>query len=103
SLVYKDRLTMVGDAATSTSDEQGAIVASRVVWTTWAILSILAFFFVYRFAMSVPFWDEWQVTVPFIVGEKELSPETLWEPHYEHHLVVPLLIFITLDQVFDHN
>lgn len=48
--------------------------------------------FILRFGTNVPYWDEWLDTVPFLTGNRDLTIQELWKPHFEHRILLPRLI-----------
>ncbi|MBS0263601.1 MAG: hypothetical protein JSS02_16790 [Planctomycetes bacterium] len=77
--------------------------ATRFVWATWALMTLVTGAMVYWLGIRIPFWDEWDATVPFVTGEWPVTWSALWGSHNEHRIVLPRLILAGLDQLTDHN
>jgi len=66
-----------------------------VVWSVFAGMSLLVLFYVGRFGVNVPFWDEWCM-VSVYSGATRCSLAWLWKPHNEHRIFLPRLIQVVL-------
>lgn len=60
----------------------------------------LSFNFVLRFAVDVPFWDQWEL-VPQLekLAQGDLGFSDLIAPHNEHRIVVPRALMLLLSQL----
>lgn len=83
----------------------------RRIWTLWLPLFLiilpgaLAFLFIHRFAVNVPFWDQWEF-IPTLRLFRQGDPnwlEATWRPHVSHRLFLPKLIFLGLAQLSNWN
>lgn len=65
---------------------------------------VIALCFVYRYAVNVPFWDEWDM-VPFIVHlhTGTVSFADFWEQESAHRLVMPRIIISALEGFTHYN
>ena len=63
--------------------EKNAFPASAFIWGVWALMTLIALRFGWRYGSPVPFWEEW-LYVPYAVGETPISLSWLWEQHAEH-------------------
>jgi hypothetical protein len=71
----------------------------------YALIFIILFWLVARFAVNVPYWDQWDFA-QYLIGfyEKKLSlPEFLFIQHNEARLVFPFLIEIILGYFSNYN
>ena len=66
---------------------------SVIVWTTWALLLVIAFVYVYRYGTNVPSWDDWDI-VPAMAGEQPITASWLWSQHNEHRIPIARLIML---------
>jgi len=69
-----------------------------------AIPSWVAFNYIYRFGVDVPFWDQWQL-IPYLEdwANGTLSVAKLFAQHNEHRIFFPRLVMIILAQLSNWN
>jgi hypothetical protein len=70
--------------------------ASLFVWGVWALMLLIGLAYVAKYAHNVPYWDDWDVFVPYWSGMKPLTLRSLWEQHNEHRLPLMKLLVIGL-------
>jgi hypothetical protein len=63
-----------------------------VLWGTWGVLFVLGLIYVYRYALSTPFVDEWAF-VPVLFGDEPAGP-WLWAWHNEHRFPLPRVVYL---------
>jgi hypothetical protein len=76
-------------------DRRG-LAATGLVLGTWIVWTLLDIGYIWCYGVDIPFWDEWDATVPYLTGDKPCSWESLWASHNEHRLVIPKLAAIGL-------
>src|SRR5215469_2144611 len=67
----------------------------RIVWSTWAALTLVAFGYVAVFGVDVPYYDEWD-HISIASGSRPVTLQWLWTPHNGHRIPLPKLILVTL-------
>jgi hypothetical protein len=67
-------------------------------WTIWALLSVAAVTFVAQYGTDVPVWDDYAI-VSALVGDRQVSPEWLWEQCNEHRIALPKLILFHAERL----
>jgi hypothetical protein len=61
-------------------------VVAWTVWGIWAVMTIAALAFVWRFGNDVPFWDEWNM-VNALTGAQPITIKWLWALHNGHRIL----------------
>jgi hypothetical protein len=69
--------------------------AAWFVWGLWAICTLVATVFVWRYGVWYPKQDDWAI-LGMVTGEQPLTPAWLWSQHNEHRIVLPRLVFYAL-------
>jgi hypothetical protein len=79
--------------------------ARPIVWLVVALAPVfLALFFIYRYGVNVPHWDQWElVALLEKVYAGKLSLADLFSQHNEHRLIFPRLFMILLAAVSHYN
>jgi len=72
--------------------------AMAFVWVVWATCTFLLFRFVSRFAVNVPYYDEWEM-IPALGGAQPITLSWLWSQHNEHRIFLPKLVYLALAKV----
>ncbi len=70
-----------------------------VVWGTWAVMSVVALFYVYRYGSNVPSWDDWDM-IPTMTRHQPVTFEWLWSQHNEHRIPVARLAMLGLCRIW---
>jgi hypothetical protein len=73
---------------------------SLIVFAGWLLLSLLALDHVHRFALQVPFADEWY-QIDVVTGRAEPSFAWYWSLLSEHRMPVPKLIYMLMGGLTD--
>jgi hypothetical protein len=73
-------------------------VIAWTVWGIWAVMTIAALAFVWRFGSDVPFWDEWNI-VNALTGAQPITIKWLWALHNGHRILLPKLLLLGLYKV----
>jgi hypothetical protein len=98
--VQEIRIHSVTDGAEPT---RAGRFAPLVVGVVWAGMLAAALLFVWNYGSNAPYWpDEWRYAT-ILTGEQPVTAAWLWEQHFEHRLVVPKLIWVSLLDVTDND
>ena len=65
-----------------------------LLFSAWAVLTLVAFAFVVAFGSNAPYADEWEF-VPVLVGDEPVGP-WFWHQHNEHRLPLPRIVYYGL-------
>lgn len=65
---------------------------------------VLAFYFVYKFGVTVPYWDQWEL-VPLLekMYNNTLTLADLWSQHNEHRILFPRILMLLLARLSGWN
>ncbi|WP_157368606.1 hypothetical protein [Zavarzinella formosa] len=66
----------------------------RILLAVWAVMVLQGLVFVWRYALTNPFVDEWDF-VEALYGEEPALP-WLWQLHNEHRFPLPRVLYLTL-------
>src|SRR5262249_25900589 len=69
------------------------------VWTTWAIMLLIALTFVCKYGSNVPFRDDWGVMVRQLTGDSPVNAAWLWNQANEHRIPLAKAIFVGLAKI----
>jgi NADH:ubiquinone oxidoreductase subunit 6 (subunit J) len=80
------------------------LTKKTVVNTVILLPLIFTFFFVYKFGITIPFWDEWEL-VPLLekMHNNTLTLADLWNQHNEHRLIFPQILMLLLARLSNWN
>lgn len=67
--------------------------ARAFVWATWAALTALASFIVWRQGPLLPWSDDWAM-IGAVTHAQPMNFSWLWAQHNEHRIVIPKLFFV---------
>ena len=66
------------------------------VWSVLALMAVSATWFTHQYVAHAPVSEDWTDTVPYVLGERSLTPQYLWAQLNEHRMVLPKLIVLPL-------
>jgi len=72
-----------------------ALIAPLAVWGMFAAMTLACVMLVRSYGANWPVWDEW-APIPAVVGQQPMSWAWLWQPHAEHRIVLPRLIYLAV-------
>jgi hypothetical protein len=82
--------------------------ASRVwparvfVGGVWLVLTLGLLAYVFHYGSNVPFFDDWHL-VPYITGDKPVTPEYLWSQHGDHRVPLSRLLLLGLGKLCGYD
>jgi hypothetical protein len=81
-----------------------ASVKKILVCTAIILPPIFTFFFVYKFGITIPFWDQWEL-VPLLekLHNNTLTLADLWSQHNEHRIIFPQILMLLLARLSNWN
>ena len=84
--------------------ESGRLLANRdspaLVWCLLALMVVAATWFTHAYVAHAPVSEDWTDTVPYVLGERTLTPQYLWGQLNEHRMVLPKLVVLPLTKAF---
>jgi len=91
---------MTGSWAESgdTGDPATAARAARFVWGGWTVATLLALVATAVYGRWLPWSDDFD-ELPYITGDRPVTPGWLWEQHNEHHIPLVKLMFVGLGRL----
>ena len=76
----------------------GATWPERLVWTTWAGLTLLALVATVVYGRWLPWSDDFDL-VPYLTGDRPVTAGWLWKQHNEHRIPLVKLLFVGLGRL----
>lgn len=76
----------------------GATWSERLVWTTWAGMTLLALVATAVYGRWLPWSDDFDL-VPYVTGDRPVTAGWLWEQHNEHRIPLVKLLFVGLGRL----
>jgi hypothetical protein len=73
-----------------------------IILAAFLLIAIPRFYFVETFAVTLPFWDQWDAEGDFLLRpwiENRLELYDLWEPHNEHRILPTRILSLLVFQV----
>jgi len=71
--------------------------AKRIVWTLWAVISLMTLGLIAGYGFTLPFADGW-LWMPVAAGQQGFTLQWLWESYNQHRLVLPKAIYYLLGE-----
>jgi hypothetical protein len=81
------------------------LLTKKVIINTAVILPIIfTSFFVYKFGITIPFCDQWEL-VPLLekMHNHSLTIADLWAQHNEHRIILPQIVMLVLARLSNWN
>jgi hypothetical protein len=72
--------------------------SERLVWTTWAAMTLLALVATAVYGRWLPWSDDFDL-VPYLTGDRPVTAGWLWEQHNEHRIPLVKLLFVGLGRL----
>jgi hypothetical protein len=82
--------------AAQITERQRQWSAALFVWGVWGLMVLAALGYVAKYAINVPYADEWDTVVPVITGEEPLSLHYLWKQQNEYRIPLIKVILVGL-------
>lgn len=81
-----------------------AIMRKVVVSAVLFLPLVFTFFFVYRFGLTIPYYDQWEL-VPLLekMHNHTLTFVDLWKQHNEHRIIFPKILMLLLARLSNWN
>ena len=81
-----------------------AIMRKIVVIAVLFLPLAFTFSFVYKFGITIPYWDQWEL-VPLLekMHNHTLTLADLWAQHNEHRIIFPKILMMLLARLSNWN